>query len=158
MWIGTKLAKHMRDIILHDVLSSRLLAIHESWFDQSSIPQVRYQTLIYGIPAIIEVGAWKAGYCEIRWVLWPKSDNVILTGCHHDEWPGEVWGVAHLEGRLFPRTNDFCWIKRRLHRVERVRAVPNLHDQLQKYLLEARSDQQKRWSGNMPSDYRRTCK
>jgi len=70
------------------------------WWGTPAKP-FRYSTILdYDIPAVVEIGPWREGICNVRWALWPKNSDVDLdVGIWTNPWPGEVWGTAYVDGR-----------------------------------------------------------
>lgn len=134
MYISNKIAAHMRDIILLDVVSSGLIDTSAPWTGNRSAPPLRYKAEIDGIPAIIEVSTWDEGICWVRWVLWPASADVALARSPGDKWPGDAWGLACIDRRIGLRLGYFCWVKCRNSKRQRLGEIPHPHHvRLQEY-------------------------
>ncbi len=136
MYVPSKRALLMRDVILYDVVSSGFIDTSAPWVGNSSVPPIRFWAQIDDIPAVIEVFPWNAGTCSVGWVMWPGSDDVTVPRSPTDKWPGDALGIACFDRRIGLRLGDDCWMKCRNRKKQRVDAIPHLHLNLllQEYL------------------------
>lgn len=138
MKITSKRAAHVNGLILYDVLISKMIDTSHPMISKQWAAPTRYHADTWGIPTLIEVYPWDRGTCQVRWVMWPISDDVNLTGCQEDRWPGDVWGAACFEWHSGLQTGNYCWIKQRRNMARCLDELPtHFNGILQEYLNSA---------------------
>ena len=105
------LAANIAVPLIEEGVDRRLIAFSEPWFPAEECTPMRYEAVIGGLPAVVELAVPAHGLQGVTYVVSPaRPEAPFDLSSLNAEWPGDVWGTAIIDRRL-----KFCVLPVRFH-------------------------------------------